>query len=72
LLFEKSRGCKYKNNVKKLCKSEDILPGSKHEIWDIEDLVEMGKHMESCPYFASKQLSQVPGSYHNSKLWLGS
>lgn len=45
--------------MKKLCKSEDLLPGGDLDVWDIEDLVEMGKPLQSCPYFASRQLAQV-------------
>jgi Rad3-related DNA helicase len=53
------RGCKFKNNVKKLCKSEDITPGGSLEVWDIEDLVEMGNLLQSCPYYSAKHLAQV-------------
>ncbi|KAJ1913622.1 hypothetical protein H4219_005131 [Mycoemilia scoparia] len=49
--------CSYFRNYQSLATSKKFLPGSKHEVWDIEDLVAEGTKMKACPYYASKEIT---------------
>jgi Fanconi anemia group J protein len=40
-----------------LVNSKDIRPGGSHEVWDIEEFVDLGKRLKSCPYYAARHLA---------------
>jgi fanconi anemia group J protein len=48
--------CIYYSNHEELMKSNKIHPGGELEVWDIEDLNNLGTEMKACPYYASKEL----------------
>ncbi|KAJ1794352.1 hypothetical protein LPJ59_004550, partial [Coemansia sp. RSA 2399] len=51
--------CEYLGNYRKLVADESIAPGGKNEIWDIEDIVSLGKSANACPYYASHELAKT-------------
>ncbi|KAJ2396164.1 hypothetical protein GGI23_004013 [Coemansia sp. RSA 2559] len=51
--------CKYFGNHCKLLADESIALGGKNEIWDIEDIVGLGKSPNAYPYYASHQLAKT-------------
>ncbi|KAL0491908.1 Fanconi anemia group J protein [Acrasis kona] len=48
--------CVYHRNYNSLVDSPSIRPGGSHEVWDVEDLVDMGHEQNACPYFASREI----------------
>lgn len=42
-LIETNRGCAYEKGAGRLVHNHEIHPGGTHEIWDIEDLANVGK-----------------------------
>lgn len=63
-------GCAYKYQKNRLVKSSEIAPGGQHEVWDIEDMVDLAHRMKgsdlkialiflACPYFATQQIMQT-------------
>ncbi|KAJ1661866.1 hypothetical protein EV178_006351 [Coemansia sp. RSA 1646] len=36
--------------------AKSLAQGGKNEIWDIEDIVQLGKQTMSCPYYASREI----------------
>ncbi|KAJ2399229.1 hypothetical protein GGI23_002778 [Coemansia sp. RSA 2559] len=51
--------CEYFGTHRKLLADESIALGGKNEIWDIEDIVGLGKSANACPYYASQQLAKT-------------
>jgi Fanconi anemia group J protein len=37
-----------------------LQSGGKHQLFDIEELVAMGTRANACPYFAARQLAELP------------
>lgn len=56
-LLEES-ACQFFNNVPTLKSSRELRPGPQLEVWDIEDLVQLGRKRRGCPYFTAKSLAQ--------------
>ncbi|KAI8089536.1 helicase C-terminal domain-containing protein [Halteromyces radiatus] len=54
-----TRSCYYSNRTDKLTSSSQIQPGGQNEIWDIEDLVRIGKQVQGCPYYASRTITET-------------
>ncbi|KAJ1934497.1 hypothetical protein FBU59_005677, partial [Linderina macrospora] len=50
--------CGAYHRIKKLVQHEDLATGGDSQIWDLEDLVKVGKKVNACPYFASRELSE--------------
>ncbi|KJE93145.1 fanconi anemia J, variant 1 [Capsaspora owczarzaki ATCC 30864] len=48
--------CRYYHNVKTLTRHSDFRANQRLAVWDIEDLVELGKKTRSCPYFAAREM----------------
>jgi Fanconi anemia group J protein len=57
-LLEKD-GCRYFDRHKNLIAHSDIKPGHALEVWDIEDLQQLGKKTRGCPYYAARAISKV-------------
>ena len=53
-----SSGCQFFQGMKGLQMSPEVRPGPQYELWDIEDLVQLGKKKRGCPYFASRDLAK--------------
>ncbi|XP_043509192.1 Fanconi anemia group J protein-like [Frieseomelitta varia] len=55
----KHKGCPFYNesNKKKISTFQAVENRGLSSIWDIEDLVTIGKNEESCPYFAARSLA---------------
>ncbi|KAI9276323.1 hypothetical protein BC943DRAFT_333049 [Umbelopsis sp. AD052] len=51
--------CSYAHNVRKVTQHSSIQRGSSNFIWDIEDLINVGRKTQGCPYFAAKTLMDV-------------
>ncbi|KAI8577770.1 hypothetical protein K450DRAFT_250762 [Umbelopsis ramanniana AG] len=51
--------CSYGHNVRKVTQHSSIQRGSSNFIWDIEDLINVGRKTHGCPYFAAKSLMDV-------------
>ncbi|PRP75077.1 hypothetical protein PROFUN_03913 [Planoprotostelium fungivorum] len=49
-------GCLWKNNVKNIANSDVFDLGQRLNVWDIEDLVQFGRDVNGCPYYASQAL----------------
>lgn len=52
-----ANNCQYFNNVHSLKNNPQLRRGGSMSVWDIEDLVTLGKRRGGCPYFASKSLA---------------
>lgn len=52
-LLDKS-GCHFKHKTHSVVNFPELRGSSK--VWDIEDIVKVGKKVKGCPYFASKKL----------------
>lgn len=39
-------------------KSEQLAKHMEHQVWDIEDIIEHGREIKACPYFAARELSK--------------
>ena len=48
--------CSYKHNVKAFRTHSSLKKVGLSGVWDLEDLVEVGRRSSSCPYFVSKEL----------------
>ncbi|CAB4062059.1 BRIP1 [Lepeophtheirus salmonis] len=55
---ENSTGCMFLNNVKSKMSSHQSLAAHRktNEVWDLEDLVSVGKKTRTCPYFVTREL----------------
>ncbi|KAF9921512.1 Fanconi anemia group J protein [Linnemannia zychae] len=51
-------GCPYKFRANDLQEKFSIKKIGQNRIWDMEDLIEEGKGIRGCPYFASRSLTQ--------------
>ncbi|KAI7860453.1 hypothetical protein BDC45DRAFT_494473 [Circinella umbellata] len=51
--------CTYSKNVRKMITDTSIRQGGDQEIWDIEDLTDLGRKKKGCPYFASRSLAET-------------
>ncbi|KAJ1663292.1 hypothetical protein IW140_005142 [Coemansia sp. RSA 1813] len=51
--------CKYHTSSRLLLSDESIMKGGSNEIWDIEDIVSLGKSAGACPYYASHELAKA-------------
>eukprot|EP00035_Acanthoeca_spectabilis_P017391 m.362541 g.362541 ORF g.362541 m.362541 type:complete len:1056 (-) comp16651_c0_seq2:2355-5522(-) len=49
-------GCGYHQNLRSLSYHPAFKPYGKHAVWDIEDLVKVGKKVKGCPYYAAKDM----------------
>lgn len=58
-LLEKPRGCSYNHKLFHLTHHTAIDSGGIYEIWDIEDLVNLGHEVEACPYFSSREIQKT-------------
>ncbi|KAL9550370.1 hypothetical protein PS6_005585 [Mucor atramentarius] len=47
-------GCPYAHKTKKLLNHPSLR--AEHRIWDIEDMVQLGKKVRGCPYYAARKL----------------
>jgi hypothetical protein len=54
----KNDGCYFSAGVKNLKHHPSLMKGGELQIWDIEDLVTLGKRNKGCPYFAAKDLAE--------------
>jgi Fanconi anemia group J protein len=54
----KNDGCYFSAGVKNLKSHPSLMKGGELQIWDIEDLVQLGKKNKACPYFAAKDLAE--------------
>ncbi|CDH53830.1 low quality protein: fanconi anemia group jprotein [Lichtheimia corymbifera JMRC:FSU:9682] len=52
-----ANACRFANNVNKVVSHHKVRPGGDMEIWDIEDLIELGRANSGCPYFASRTMA---------------
>jgi len=52
-----ARGCQYYGKAGSLRTHRALAPGGEHELWDIEDLVAVGRRAGACPYYAAKLLA---------------
>ncbi|XP_072164417.1 Fanconi anemia group J protein homolog [Diadema setosum] len=59
-LLDNNKGgsCKYYQNVHKMKQQWQIRDYGLTQAWDIEDLVDLGRRVKSCPYFASRNLRE--------------
>ena len=57
-LLKEKHGCSYKNGNMRLYLHPTLKSGGSKEVWDIEDLVELGKDVRGCPYFSTRQMLQ--------------
>ena len=48
--------CRYFHNAKALSKHKDLRANQRLAVWDIEDLVDLGKKTRGCPYFAAREM----------------
>ncbi|KAI9270400.1 hypothetical protein BDA99DRAFT_501656 [Phascolomyces articulosus] len=51
--------CSYANRIKNILTEPSIRPGGINEIWDIEDLTQLGKKKGGCPYFSARTLADT-------------
>ncbi|RUS20706.1 hypothetical protein BC937DRAFT_94556 [Endogone sp. FLAS-F59071] len=51
--------CSYFHNVRPLRSHKSLQPNGYNAIWDIEDLVKLGKKQKGCPYFTSRALAET-------------
>eukprot|EP01103_Thecamoeba_quadrilineata_P010266 TRINITY_DN2163_c0_g1_i2.p1 TRINITY_DN2163_c0_g1~~TRINITY_DN2163_c0_g1_i2.p1 ORF type:complete len:455 (+),score=74.05 TRINITY_DN2163_c0_g1_i2:69-1433(+) len=57
-LISTEESCSFKKNKSHITHSPAFAPGAPLQIWDIEDLVEMGNKLRACPYFAARSIAQ--------------
>ncbi|KAI9495389.1 helicase C-terminal domain-containing protein [Zychaea mexicana] len=50
--------CSFSNKVGKVVANSHIRKGGDREVWDIEDLTQIGQAVGGCPYFASRTLAE--------------
>ncbi|KAI9246615.1 hypothetical protein BY458DRAFT_536872 [Sporodiniella umbellata] len=55
-LLDKSE-CSYFHNTKKLVSNSSLK--TTHRVWDIEDMVSLGKQVKGCAYYASRKLYET-------------
>lgn len=48
------RGCHYKHKVNRILTHHTLKDTNR--VWDIEDLVTLGKRVAGCPYYASRKI----------------
>ncbi|KAJ1957741.1 hypothetical protein GGI12_004939 [Dipsacomyces acuminosporus] len=51
--------CRPYFHYRDLVGNRELMPGGRLEIWDLEDLVMLGKEVSGCPYFASRELASA-------------
>jgi hypothetical protein len=51
-------GCSYKKRMEVLRQHRAIQVGGPKEIWDVEDLAELGREVKACSYFTSRALAK--------------
>ncbi len=62
-------GCPYEKGAARLARHGDLYPNGAHEVlfpgennhfevWDIEDLVQLGRKNTGCPFFAARTLAK--------------
>ncbi|CAO3578742.1 unnamed protein product [Absidia cylindrospora] len=54
-----THSCRYQNHTDKLVKDPKIQTGGSNEIWDIEDLTQLGQENGGCPYYASREIAET-------------
>ncbi|CDS02763.1 hypothetical protein LRAMOSA00167 [Lichtheimia ramosa] len=54
-----ANACRFANKVKDVVTHRKVRSGGDLEIWDIEDLVELGRATSGCPYFASRTMAET-------------
>ncbi|KAJ1733132.1 Fanconi anemia group J protein, partial [Coemansia biformis] len=50
--------CRFFSRSKLLVGNEKVRAGGELEIWDLEDIVDLGRQVQACPYFASRELAE--------------
>ncbi|KAJ2772430.1 hypothetical protein IWQ56_001378, partial [Coemansia nantahalensis] len=53
-----SSGCSFFSRTQKLAGSHHLQAGGELEIWDLEDIVELGRKVGGCPYYAARSLAE--------------
>ncbi|EME29284.1 putative DNA helicase required for mitotic chromosome segregation CHL1 [Galdieria sulphuraria] len=53
------RSCSYAFGVEKVHNIKELSENHIHQVWDIEDLVRIGKRHNLCPYFSSQELMKT-------------
>ena len=59
LLDKRGPGCVYHKNHMSLKADHRFLPSGDLNVWDIEDMIEVGKRKRGCPYFAARQMADA-------------
>ncbi|KAJ2850423.1 hypothetical protein IWW36_001913 [Coemansia brasiliensis] len=49
--------CDPYSNYRLMAAHKKIMQGGELEIWDLEDLVQLGRKIKACPYYASRELA---------------
>ncbi|KAJ2719424.1 Fanconi anemia group J protein [Coemansia sp. Benny D115] len=51
--------CRPYANAQRLVHKKELQAGGTLEIWDIEDIVKLGRKTQACPYYASRELAEA-------------
>ncbi|KAJ2450832.1 hypothetical protein EV183_004008, partial [Coemansia sp. RSA 2336] len=49
--------CEPHSHFRRIVGHKTIVRGGEHEIWDLEDLVKLGRKTNACPYYASREMA---------------
>eukprot|EP01119_Soliformovum_irregulare_P011667 TRINITY_DN2946_c3_g1_i1.p1 TRINITY_DN2946_c3_g1~~TRINITY_DN2946_c3_g1_i1.p1 ORF type:complete len:793 (-),score=221.10 TRINITY_DN2946_c3_g1_i1:92-2470(-) len=52
-LMDTECGCSYRDRSKYIVNNQQLAPGGSHEVFDIEDLVGIGRTLSACPYYGA-------------------
>ncbi|KAJ2696995.1 hypothetical protein H4R19_005693, partial [Coemansia spiralis] len=50
--------CGFRVRAQVVASSRHVQPGGEQEIWDLEDMVKLGRDLFGCPYYAARELAE--------------